>query len=140
MQVPPAEDEDWYCRFCIAKKQELLHDKKKKKRKKKVKVTAQYKSTGSNCIRPGVIIPSITKVKAKDNKDGVKSIKTKQMPKNDVKMQIKPLKTKSIAAKGKTTKSVVKVKTVKKKQKIVMSCNVVQIAGIVFCKLRDKYK
>ncbi|KAG5307161.1 TAF3 factor, partial [Acromyrmex insinuator] len=40
MQVPPAEDEDWYCRFCIAKKQELLHDKKKKKRKKKVKVTA----------------------------------------------------------------------------------------------------
>ncbi|XP_025157013.1 transcription initiation factor TFIID subunit 3 isoform X1 [Harpegnathos saltator] len=40
MQVPPADDEDWYCRFCIAKKQELLHDKKKKKRKKKVKVTA----------------------------------------------------------------------------------------------------
>ncbi|KAL0108604.1 hypothetical protein PUN28_015224 [Cardiocondyla obscurior] len=40
MQVPPAEDEDWYCRFCIAKKQELVHDKKKKKRKKKVKVTA----------------------------------------------------------------------------------------------------
>jgi len=40
MQVPPADDEDWYCRFCIAKKQELLHDKKKKKRKKKMKVTA----------------------------------------------------------------------------------------------------
>ncbi|XP_020280557.1 transcription initiation factor TFIID subunit 3 [Pseudomyrmex gracilis] len=40
MQVPPAADEDWYCRFCIAKKQEQLHDKKKKKRKKKVKATA----------------------------------------------------------------------------------------------------
>ncbi|XP_076641348.1 TBP-associated factor 3 isoform X2 [Halictus rubicundus] len=40
MQVPPAANEDWYCRFCIAKKQELHHDKKKKKRKKKVKVTA----------------------------------------------------------------------------------------------------
>ncbi|KAG7208725.1 hypothetical protein KM043_014923 [Ampulex compressa] len=40
MQVPPADNEDWYCRFCIAKKQELHHDKKKKKRKKKVKVTA----------------------------------------------------------------------------------------------------
>ncbi|XP_076172400.1 TBP-associated factor 3 isoform X1 [Ptiloglossa arizonensis] len=40
MQVPPAENEDWYCRFCIAKKQELHHDKKKKKRKKKVKVSA----------------------------------------------------------------------------------------------------
>ncbi|XP_046485681.1 transcription initiation factor TFIID subunit 3 isoform X1 [Neodiprion pinetum] len=40
MQVPPAKNEDWYCRLCIAKKQELHHDKKKKKRKKKVKVTA----------------------------------------------------------------------------------------------------
>ncbi|XP_012137235.1 TBP-associated factor 3 isoform X4 [Megachile rotundata] len=40
MQVPPADNEDWYCRYCIAKKQELHHDKKKKKRKKKVKVTA----------------------------------------------------------------------------------------------------
>lgn len=40
MQVPPAADEDWYCRFCIAKKQEQLHDKKKKKRKKKVKTAA----------------------------------------------------------------------------------------------------
>lgn len=40
MQVPPADNEDWYCRFCIAKKQELHHDKKKKKRKKKVKVAA----------------------------------------------------------------------------------------------------
>ncbi|CAL7941794.1 unnamed protein product [Xylocopa violacea] len=40
MQVPPADNDDWYCPFCIAKKQELHHDKKKKKRKKKVKVTA----------------------------------------------------------------------------------------------------
>ncbi|XP_033365396.1 transcription initiation factor TFIID subunit 3 isoform X3 [Bombus vosnesenskii] len=40
MQVPPADNEDWYCRTCIAKKQELHHDKKKKKRKKKVKVAA----------------------------------------------------------------------------------------------------
>ncbi|XP_012277504.1 transcription initiation factor TFIID subunit 3 isoform X2 [Orussus abietinus] len=40
MQVPPATNEDWYCRSCIAKQQELHHDKKKKKRKKKVKVTA----------------------------------------------------------------------------------------------------
>ncbi|KAK9301978.1 hypothetical protein QLX08_005832 [Tetragonisca angustula] len=40
MQVPPAVNEDWYCRSCIAKKQELHHDKKKKKRKKKVKVSA----------------------------------------------------------------------------------------------------
>lgn len=140
MQVPPAEDEDWYCRFCIAKKQELHHDKKKKKRKKKVKITAQYKSTGSNCVRPGVIIPSITKVKAKDaaNKS-VKNVKTKKVPKGD-KMQMKPLKGKSIAAKGKATKSVMKVKTVKKKQDIVMSCNVIQVVGIVFCKLCDRCK
>ncbi|XP_012258463.1 transcription initiation factor TFIID subunit 3 isoform X2 [Athalia rosae] len=40
MQVPPAKNEDWYCRICLAKKQELHHDKKKKKRKKKVKVAA----------------------------------------------------------------------------------------------------
>lgn len=115
MQVPPADDEDWYCRFCIAKKQELLHDKKKKKRKKKVKVTAQYKPTGSNCIRPGVTVPPTTKVKTKDNKIGVKSVKTKKVPKDDVKVQMKPLKGKSIVAKGKTAKNIVKVKTVKKK-------------------------
>lgn len=66
-------------------------------------------------MRPGVIIPSITKVKAKDNKSGVKSVKTKKVPKGDVKMQIKSLKGKSITAKGKATKSVTKVKTVKKK-------------------------
>jgi len=60
-------------------------------------------------------MPDITKVKAKDNKSGVKSVKTKNMPKSDVKMQMKPLKGKSIAAKGKATKSVMKVKTVKKK-------------------------
>ncbi|XP_033213543.1 transcription initiation factor TFIID subunit 3-like isoform X2 [Belonocnema kinseyi] len=40
MQVPPAPNEDWYCRQCLTKKQELHHDKKKKKRKKKVKVPA----------------------------------------------------------------------------------------------------
>lgn len=66
-------------------------------------------------MRPGVIIPNVTKVKAKDNKSGVKSVKTKKVPKSDVKMQMKPLKGKSIAAKGKATKSVVKVKAVKKK-------------------------
>lgn len=112
MQVPPADDEDWYCRFCIAKKQELLHDKKKKKRKKKVKVTAQYKPTGSNCVRPGVTIPFTTKVKAKDNKIGVKSVKMKKVSKNDVKIQMKG---KSIMTKGKTAKNIVKVKAVKKK-------------------------
>lgn len=66
-------------------------------------------------MRPGVIIPSITKVKAKDNKSGIKSVKTKKVPKGDVKMQVKPLKGKSIATKGKATKNVVKVKAVKKK-------------------------
>lgn len=35
IQVEPAANTDWYCRFCIAKKQEQYHDKKKKKRKKK---------------------------------------------------------------------------------------------------------
>lgn len=114
MQVPPADDEDWYCRFCIAKKQELLHDKKKKKRKKKVKVTAQYKLTGS-CARPGVTIPPTTKVKTKDNKIGVKSVKTKKMSKSDVKVQMKSLKGKPVTTKGKATKSIVKMKAVKKK-------------------------
>ncbi|XP_043468256.1 transcription initiation factor TFIID subunit 3 isoform X1 [Leptopilina heterotoma] len=41
MQVPPASNEDWYCRQCLSKKQELHHDKKKKKgKKKKVKMPA----------------------------------------------------------------------------------------------------
>lgn len=66
-------------------------------------------------MRPGVIIPSITKVKAKDNKSGIKSMKTKKMSKSDVKMQMKSLKGKSLAIKGKSTKSIMKVKTVKKK-------------------------
>lgn len=112
MQVPPADDEDWYCRFCIAKKQELLHDKKKKKRKKKVKVTTQYKPTGSS-VRPGVPIPVATKVKTKD-KINVKGVKTKKIPKGDVKVQMKPLKGKPIA-KGKTAKNIMKMKSVKKK-------------------------
>lgn len=68
-------------------------------------------------MRPGVIIPSITKVKAKDNKSGIKSVKTKKVSKDDVKMQMKEnkIKGKSLTAKGKTTKSVMKVKAVKKK-------------------------
>jgi hypothetical protein len=36
IQVPPDENEDWYCRVCIVKKQENIADKKKKSRKKKV--------------------------------------------------------------------------------------------------------
>lgn len=115
MQVPPAADEDWYCRFCIAKKQEQLHDKKKKKRKKKVKTAAQYKPTGSNCVGPGVTVSPITKVKAKDNKVGVK---TKKVSKSDGKTTQPPVaKAKPIAAKGKIVKNVAKEKTVKKKQK-----------------------
>ncbi|XP_063990504.1 transcription initiation factor TFIID subunit 3 isoform X2 [Diachasmimorpha longicaudata] len=39
MQVPPADEDDWYCRICITKKQELHHDKKKNKRRKKVKIS-----------------------------------------------------------------------------------------------------
>ncbi|KAG8236281.1 hypothetical protein J437_LFUL016061, partial [Ladona fulva] len=35
MQVPPDDNEDWYCRVCIVKKEESLADKKKKARKKK---------------------------------------------------------------------------------------------------------
>lgn len=38
IQVPPDENENWYCRICIVKKQETLQvDKKKKRRKKKEK-------------------------------------------------------------------------------------------------------
>ncbi|XP_023246704.1 transcription initiation factor TFIID subunit 3 [Copidosoma floridanum] len=40
IQVAPADNEDWYCRMCIVKKQEQYQDKKKKKRKKKMKVSA----------------------------------------------------------------------------------------------------
>ncbi|XP_046984250.1 transcription initiation factor TFIID subunit 3-like [Schistocerca americana] len=36
IQVPPDENEDWYCRVCIVRKQENIVDKKKKSRKKKV--------------------------------------------------------------------------------------------------------
>lgn len=35
IQVPPDANEDWYCRVCIAKKQEWQGGDKKKKRKKK---------------------------------------------------------------------------------------------------------
>ncbi|GLV43161.1 TBP-associated factor 3 [Carabus blaptoides fortunei] len=35
IQVPPDDNEDWYCRICIVKKQETLQIDKKKKRKKK---------------------------------------------------------------------------------------------------------
>jgi len=66
-------------------------------------------------VRPGVIIPSITKVKTKDNKSSVKSVKTKKVSKSDIKMQMKSLKGKSMATKGKATKNVMKVKAVKKK-------------------------
>lgn len=31
IQVPPEQDQDWFCRVCISKKQE---DKKKKRKKK----------------------------------------------------------------------------------------------------------
>lgn len=37
IQVPPDANEDWYCRVCIAKKQEWQGGDKKKKRKKKDK-------------------------------------------------------------------------------------------------------
>ncbi|XP_067015220.2 transcription initiation factor TFIID subunit 3 isoform X2 [Anabrus simplex] len=36
IQVPPDENEDWYCRVCIVKKQENSADKKKKPRKRKM--------------------------------------------------------------------------------------------------------
>jgi len=61
-------------------------------------------------MRPGVTIPFTTKVKTKDNKIGVKSVKMKKVSKSDVKM-----KGKSIITKGKTAKNIVKVKSVKKK-------------------------
>ena len=115
MQVPPAVNEDWYCRSCIAKKQELHHDKKKKKRKKKVKVSAQYKLPGS-CIRSGIAIQTTTKVK-KNSKLGVKNIKSKKLSKTEMKLQMKSLKEKSVPIKTKAGKTIMKVKTVKKKGK-----------------------
>ncbi|XP_055373714.1 probable serine/threonine-protein kinase DDB_G0282963 isoform X2 [Condylostylus longicornis] len=39
IQVPPDDNEDWYCRVCIAKKQATHESDKKKKRKKKSKQT-----------------------------------------------------------------------------------------------------
>lgn len=37
IRVPPDDNEDWYCRNCLAKKEEALLSDKKKKRKKKEK-------------------------------------------------------------------------------------------------------
>lgn len=37
IKVEPKDDEDWFCRACISKKQSDLTDGKKKKRKKKDK-------------------------------------------------------------------------------------------------------
>lgn len=63
-------------------------------------------------MRPGVTIPLTTKVKAKDNKIGVKSVKMKKVSKSDVKIQMKG---KSIITKGKPAKNIEKVKSIKKK-------------------------
>uniref|UniRef100_A0A182N1K8 PHD-type domain-containing protein n=1 Tax=Anopheles dirus TaxID=7168 RepID=A0A182N1K8_9DIPT len=41
IQVPPEDNEDWYCRVCIAKKQDSHADEKQRKRKKKDKKTAK---------------------------------------------------------------------------------------------------
>ncbi|XP_035908380.1 uncharacterized protein LOC118510517 [Anopheles stephensi] len=41
IQVPPDDNEDWYCRVCIAKKQDSHADEKQRKRKKKDKKTAK---------------------------------------------------------------------------------------------------
>uniref|UniRef100_A0A182SUF0 PHD-type domain-containing protein n=1 Tax=Anopheles maculatus TaxID=74869 RepID=A0A182SUF0_9DIPT len=41
IQVPPDDNEDWYCRVCIAKKQDSQADEKQRKRKKKDKKTAK---------------------------------------------------------------------------------------------------
>ncbi|XP_074109761.1 TBP-associated factor 3 [Cotesia typhae] len=38
MHVPPASNENWYCSFCIAKKNEAIPDKKKQKKKVKINV------------------------------------------------------------------------------------------------------
>lgn len=66
-------------------------------------------------MRPGVTIPSATtKVKTKD-KGGIKGVKTKKVPKGDLKGQMKLLKSKQMAAKAKAAKNIVKVKAVKKK-------------------------
>uniref|UniRef100_A0A182LXE1 PHD-type domain-containing protein n=1 Tax=Anopheles culicifacies TaxID=139723 RepID=A0A182LXE1_9DIPT len=39
--VPPDDNEDWYCRVCIAKKQDPAADEKQRKRKKKDKKTSK---------------------------------------------------------------------------------------------------
>ncbi|XP_052899934.1 uncharacterized protein LOC128306454 [Anopheles moucheti] len=41
IQVPPDDNEDWYCRVCIAKKQDTQADEKQRKRKKKDKKTSK---------------------------------------------------------------------------------------------------
>uniref|UniRef100_A0A182K466 PHD-type domain-containing protein n=1 Tax=Anopheles christyi TaxID=43041 RepID=A0A182K466_9DIPT len=41
IQVPPDDNEDWYCRVCIAKKQDSQADEKQRKRKKKDKKTSK---------------------------------------------------------------------------------------------------
>lgn len=82
-------------------------------------------------MRPGVTIP-LTKVKAKDNKIGVKSVKMKKVSKSDVKIQMKG---KSIITKGKTAKNIVKVKSVKKKWTIVILCCAIEIVEMLFSKL-----
>uniref|UniRef100_A0A182W500 PHD-type domain-containing protein n=1 Tax=Anopheles minimus TaxID=112268 RepID=A0A182W500_9DIPT len=41
IQVPPDDNEDWYCRVCIAKKQDTAADEKQRKRKKKDKKTSK---------------------------------------------------------------------------------------------------
>ncbi|XP_050076126.1 nascent polypeptide-associated complex subunit alpha, muscle-specific form [Anopheles maculipalpis] len=41
IQVPPEDNEDWYCRVCIAKKQDSHADEKQRKRKKKDKKTSK---------------------------------------------------------------------------------------------------
>ncbi|XP_031336162.1 transcription initiation factor TFIID subunit 3 isoform X3 [Photinus pyralis] len=37
IQIPPDENENWYCRICLSKKEEVLQMDKKKKRKKREK-------------------------------------------------------------------------------------------------------
>ncbi|XP_053677978.1 uncharacterized protein LOC128728381 [Anopheles nili] len=41
IQVPPDDNEDWYCRVCIGKKQNSQADEKQRKRKKKDKKTSK---------------------------------------------------------------------------------------------------
>lgn len=60
-------------------------------------------------------VATSTKVKLKENK--LKGLKSKKVSKTDVKMQMKSLKGKPITAKGKGTKTLIKAKAVKKKNK-----------------------